>query len=59
MLREDGRKSNQFRDIEFKIGFDKSVNGSCMYKQGLTEIVCLINGPKEVIKLEEHIENIR
>lgn len=48
MLREDGRRYNQIRNVDFQIGIDKSVNGSCHYRQGLTEVIALIHGPKEV-----------
>jgi hypothetical protein len=30
---------------------DQSVRGSCHYKQGLTEVISLVSGPKEVISL--------
>ena len=54
MLREDGRRLDQIRNIDFQVGFDKQGNGSCHYLQGLTEVICLVNGPKEVINLVKY-----
>ena len=32
-----------------KIGIDPSADGSVFIKNGLTEVICIINGPIEVI----------
>ncbi|CAD8134966.1 unnamed protein product [Paramecium octaurelia] len=46
LKRQDGRKLQQMRNIEFKLAIDLSVDGSCLYKQGLTEVICLVQGPR-------------
>lgn len=47
--RNDGRSLNQLRNIKIKTGIDHTVDGSCIYNQGLTEVICFIRGPRAVI----------
>ena len=47
-LRADGRKKDEQRNIECKIGIDSAANGSSHFKIGLTEIICAVYGPKQV-----------
>ena len=35
-FRVDGRKSHELRETQIHIGFDSSVDGSCLFRQGLT-----------------------
>lgn len=43
--RSDGRKNSELRETSILLGFDPSVDGSCLIQQGLTEVICLIKGP--------------
>lgn len=43
--RADGRKSNEIRETSIELGVDPNYDGSCLYKQGLTQVLCLIKGP--------------
>lgn len=47
--RADGRREQQFRNLHFQMGVDHTVDGSCLYKQGLTEVIALVEGPRAVI----------
>lgn len=44
-FRVDGRKNDELRETAINIGFDSSVDGSCLLRQGLTEVLCLVRGP--------------
>lgn len=43
--RVDGRKNHELRETVINVGFDSSVDGSCLFRQGLTEVLCLVKGP--------------
>ena len=43
--RIDGRKNQELRQTFVNVGFDSSVDGSCLLRQGLTEVLCLVRGP--------------
>lgn len=43
--RSDGRKHNEMRRTEIKLGVDATADGSCLLQQGLTEVLCLVYGP--------------
>ena len=43
--RSDGRKANELRETNIQLGIDPNYDGSCLYKQGLTQVLCLIRGP--------------
>ncbi len=43
--RSDGRKNNQLRETIIQLGVDPNADGSCLFKQGLTEVLCIVNGP--------------
>ena len=45
LYRIDGRKNHELRQTLINIGFDSSVDGSCLFRQGLTEVLCLVRGP--------------
>ena len=47
-LRGDGRKKDEQRTIEAKIGVNATANGSSHFKLGITEIICTVYGPKQV-----------
>ena len=47
-LRGDGRKPSELRNITCKTGINPSADGSSHFKIGITEIICLVHGPKEV-----------
>ena len=46
-LRGDGRKANELRSIKFETNFetDRKYNGSARVSQGLSECICLVEGP--------------
>lgn len=46
--RLDGRKYNELRGTVIQLGQEKGASGSCYLKQGLTEVLCIVNGPIEV-----------
>jgi exosome complex component RRP41 len=46
-LRLDGRRPNEIRKLNFKIGLFSNADGSCYYEQGNTKIICAIYGPRE------------
>lgn len=46
-LRNDGRRSHEFRPFKHRIGLVPSSDGSAYMEQGLNKILVLINGPKE------------
>lgn len=43
--RSDGRKRQELRQTSIQLGIDAHADGSCLFKQGLTEVLCLVNGP--------------
>jgi ribonuclease PH len=43
--RSDGRKHSELRNTHIELGVDAHADGSCLYRQGLTEVLCLVNGP--------------
>ena len=49
-FRDDGRKAEEMRDLEFEVGLKsfKNFNGSSRIKQGVSEVICFIDGPKFV-----------
>lgn len=47
-LRGDGRKSGELRNITCKTGINPNADGSSYFRIGLTEVVCMLYGPKEV-----------
>ena len=49
-LRGDGRKAGELRHMSFKTGINPNADGSASFTVGLTEVVCLLYGPKEVDK---------
>ncbi len=53
-FRSDGRQPKEMRDIEFEVGLQsfKNFNGSARIKQGLSEVIVFVDGPKSV-SLEE------
>jgi ribonuclease PH len=48
--RDDGRRANEMRDLEFEVGLStfKNFNGSARIRQGVSEVICFIDGPKSV-----------
>ncbi len=46
--RPDGRKFDEMRDIEAKVGVIKKANGSAMFRIGKTIAIAGVYGPKEV-----------
>lgn len=48
--RVDGRKPEELRTIHAEIGLSSfsSFNGSARLKQGLSEVLCFVEGPKNV-----------
>lgn len=44
-LRSDGRKSNELRDCKIELGVDEKSDGSCLYSEGLTQVLCVVRGP--------------
>lgn len=47
-FRADGRRFNEMRQSLIQVGIDTSADGSCLLKQGLTEVLCIIRGPYSV-----------
>ncbi len=49
--RLDGRKTNEIRNLEFEVGLKsfKNFNGSAKIKQGVSEVLCFIDGPNPVL----------
>lgn len=47
-LRVDGRRPNEIRKINFKMGLFSRADGSAYYEQGNTKIICAVYGPREV-----------
>lgn len=43
--RSDGRRQDELRASSIQLGVDAQADGSCHFKQGLTEVLCLVNGP--------------
>lgn len=46
--RRDGRKNDELRKIEAKVGVVKNADGSAMWKQGDTIVVAAVYGPKKM-----------
>jgi len=57
-LRADGRKKDEQRNIECKIGTNSSANGSSHFKIGLTEIICAVYGPKQATRDNENLVEV-
>lgn len=47
-FRLDGRKDNELRSTSIELGVERGASGSCYMKQGMTEVLCIVNGPIEV-----------
>lgn len=47
-LRLDGRKVNEIRRIQCKIGVLSRADGSAFYQQGNTRVIAAVYGPREV-----------
>lgn len=47
-LRVDGRKIDELRPLEMKVGVIKRANGSALVKHGGNQILCAVYGPREV-----------
>ena len=43
--RSDGRKALELRNTDLEISVNIQADGSCHLKQGMTEVLCLVNGP--------------
>lgn len=52
-FRADGRKNDEIRKIECKTGINPSADGSSYFKFGITEIICSLHGPQQVI-MKDH-----
>jgi len=50
LIRSDGRKFDELRPIEMKVGIIKNADGSAYFKVGNTEVYAAVYGPKEVPK---------
>jgi exosome complex component RRP41 len=48
MKRPDGRRTDQTRDIEAKVGIIEKANGSAMFRIGKTVAIAGVYGPKEM-----------
>eukprot|EP01091_Cochliopodium_minus_P000646 TRINITY_DN10566_c0_g1_i1.p1 TRINITY_DN10566_c0_g1~~TRINITY_DN10566_c0_g1_i1.p1 ORF type:complete len:266 (-),score=65.54 TRINITY_DN10566_c0_g1_i1:106-903(-) len=49
-LRIDGRRANELRNINCKLGILSNANGSAYYEQGNTKVIASVYGPKELTK---------
>jgi exosome complex component RRP41 len=49
-VRSDGRKYDELRPIDMKVGVIKNADGSAYFKIGNTEVYAAVYGPKEVPK---------
>ena len=47
--RLDGRKLNEMREMEIKVGVIPNADGSAMVTLGETKVICAVYGPKEVL----------
>ncbi|KFD49079.1 hypothetical protein M513_10021, partial [Trichuris suis] len=47
-FRTDGRRALEFRRIHCEVGYAKNCEGSAYFQQGLTKVVAVVRGPKEV-----------
>lgn len=45
LYRSDGRKNDEMRNTQVELSVHATADGSCLLKQGLTEVLCLVNGP--------------
>ena len=50
-LRMDGRRPGELRRIEAKMGVVSKADGSALFRQGNTQVLATIYGPKEACKL--------
>jgi exosome complex component RRP41 len=63
-LRMDGRRPGELRRIEAKMGVVSKADGSALFRQGNTQVLVTIYGPKEVckhkfiLKLHQIISNL-
>jgi exosome complex component RRP41 len=48
MKRSDGRKADELRKMEAKVGVVKSADGSAMFKMGETIAIAAVRGPREL-----------
>ncbi|KAL6047993.1 Exosome complex component RRP41 [Balamuthia mandrillaris] len=49
-LRLDGRKAEELRKIQCKLGIFSRADGSAYYQQGNTKVVASVFGPREVVR---------
>uniref|UniRef100_A0A5S6QLI4 Putative exosome complex component RRP41 n=1 Tax=Trichuris muris TaxID=70415 RepID=A0A5S6QLI4_TRIMR len=47
-FRTDGRRALELRRIQCEVGCTKNCEGSALFQQGLTKVVAVVHGPKEV-----------
>lgn len=59
-LRIDGRRSDDLRLINHKIGFIQSADGSAYLEQGLNKVLVMVHGPQEPKKKQndQYSENV-
>ncbi len=46
--RVDGRKFDQLRDMEAKVGIIKRADGSAFFRMGKTKVIAAVHGPREL-----------
>ncbi|EEB08050.2 exosomal 3'-to-5' phosphorolytic exoribonuclease Ski6 [Schizosaccharomyces japonicus yFS275] len=46
-LRQDGRRWNEMREFDCRIGVEKTAHGSSFIQHGNTRVLCNVNGPSE------------
>jgi exosome complex component RRP41 len=47
-LRIDGRRANELRQMQCKMGVLAQADGSAYVEQGQTKVLCAVYGPREV-----------
>ena len=50
-LRQDGRRPKELRRLQCRFGVVPKADGSVYYEQGLTRVIAVVNGPREVRRL--------
>lgn len=60
LFRKDGRKEQEMRKITIESELDSftSYSGCSRFKQGTTEVICYIDGPKHKSNYSQNIINI-
>lgn len=53
--RHDGRKPNDLRPIEIKLGVNKNADGSCLLTWGKNVVLATVHGPKQMFP--KHLSN--